>query len=324
MRGLAAFCLMLLIADPGLAKDEKAIFTASLENDYFAGQDNGYTNGVRFSYLSAERDIPQPVVDFAHTVVPDLFLSDTYLRFGGSFGQSMFTPDDISTKTPDPTDRPYAGWTYVTAGLLADDKKHVSNLQFTFGLVGPASLADGTQDLVHHLKGSPDPQGWDHQLKNEPGFILSYDYQWRDPFRLNSRWFEFTPHAGGSVGNVFTHLSIGGMFRVGNDLTADYGPPTIRPSMPGSDFFEPHDTYSAYLFAGFEGRAVARNIFLDGNTFEDSPRVDRKHLVGSLQLGAAVVVEDIRIAYTHVLRSREFHSQKEHDEFGAITVSTRF
>lgn len=38
----------------------------------------------------------------------------------------------------------------------------------------------------------------------------------------------------------------------------------------------PPPEWEAYVFAGAEGRGVASNIFLDGNTFEDSHTVDRE------------------------------------------------
>lgn len=67
------------------------------------------------------------------------------------------------------------------------------------------------------------------------------------------------------------------MLRLGQRLPLDYGPPRIQPSLPGSGFFvPPQDRFGWYLFAGVEGRAVARNIFLDGNTFRDSRSVDKE------------------------------------------------
>ena len=56
----------------------------------------------------------------------------------------------------------------------------------------------------------------------------------------------------------------------------------IEPSLPGSDFFEPTGGFSAYVFAGVDGRAIARNLFLDGNTFEGSRSVNKMNLVGDL------------------------------------------
>jgi lipid A 3-O-deacylase len=51
--------------------------------------------------------------------------------------------------------------------------------------------------------------------------------------------------------------------------------------MPGAAYFQtPKGGFGWCLFASFEGRAVARNIFLDGNTFTDSHSIDKKTFVG--------------------------------------------
>ena len=69
---------------------------------------------------------------------------------------------------------------------------------------------------------------------------------------------------------------------------------------------------------------MARNIFLDGNTFRDSHRVDREPLVADLQFGIAFHVRGIRIALSNIWRSREFEGQAEPVQFGAINISFPF
>ena len=129
---------------------------------------------------------------------------------------------------------------------------------------------------------------------------------------------------GFSLGNVLTEASAGLTLRVGSNLGGDYGPPRIRPSLAGAGFFAPAGTFSAYLFAGVQGRAVARNIFLDGNSFEDSPSVDKKHFVADFQAGVVMQFNDIQLAYTFVTRTKEFETQDDRQTFGALSVSFKF
>ena len=107
------------------------------------------------------------------------------------------------------------------------------------------------------------------------------------------------------------------------DLPADYGTPRIRPSLPGSEFFVPRRSFAGYVFAGLEGRAVARNIFLDGNTFKDSHSVEKYPFVGDFQGGVALLGFGVRAAFTYVFRTEEFVEQNSPDKFGAITLSFR-
>ncbi|MFT5182757.1 MAG: lipid A 3-O-deacylase, partial [Alphaproteobacteria bacterium] len=52
--------------------------------------------------------------------------------------------------------------------------------------------------------------------------------------------------------------------------------------------------------------------------------VDKKPFVADIQAGAAIVVHDIRLAFTHVFRTREFEGQRRADSYGAISLSVKF
>ena len=304
-------------------KDDKGIFSAMLENDIFANSDKHYTNGVRASYLTPETSVSKHIETLANKLL--LFKPRAFKRYSYSFGQSIFTPRNIKASVPNHKDRPYAGWTYVSMGIVSSNKNRLDNFEVSVGMIGPASKAKQTQKTVHKIVDSPDPKGWDYQLKNELGFFLSYDRQWRNQFEFSTNnWqINITPSLGANLGTVYTDISSGLMARFGKDIPFDYGPPRIRPSIPGSDFFIPSKDLGWYVFAGVEGRAVARNIFLDGNSFRSSRHVDKKHFVADLQAGVVLSWRDFRVGYTHVLRSREFKTQRSVDQFGAISLSYR-
>jgi hypothetical protein len=86
----------------------------------------------------------------------------------------------------------------------------------------------------------------------------------------------------------------------------------------------PTDKLAWYLFVGVEGRAVAHNIFLDGNTFKDSRSVDAEPLVGDLQFGLVLTWGRVRLSYTHVLGSHEFKTQPGNTQFGVASLSVAF
>lgn len=312
-------------APPEKYVDDKNILTLIYENDIFLGKDRDYTNGVRLGWNSSEANAPDWVKWPAEHFLP--LASDGDKRLSMSLGQSMFTPTDLSQSAPITNDRPYAGWLYGSIGVVSDTGKTLDNVVLTVGVVGPYSLAERTQKFIHrHVTNSPIPRGWNNQLDNEPGIILTYERKWRSLYHVSPFGIELdmTPAAGVNVGNIETDAIVGSMFRIGYDLPADYGPPRIRPSLPGSDFFIPTKALGGYLFGGFEGRGVARNIFLDGNTFSDSQSVDKKNWVGSATLGAAMTYGDVRLSYTHVFMTKEFYQQTSAEQFGALTLSYRF
>ncbi|HZD24848.1 MAG TPA: lipid A deacylase LpxR family protein [Alphaproteobacteria bacterium] len=312
----------------GWPDSAEGTYSLQVENDFFGSPNDGhYTNGLRASWLSEPHGLPRWWCLLAARV-PFIGLSGQ-ARTGLAIGQNMYTPDDTSNALPQSEDRPYAGWTYATYALAVEQRDNeLDNLELTLGIVGPQSYAGDTQRWWHHVIGVTRPQGWHNQLRNEPGIVLTYEKKlrqwWQAPPAFPAE-MDLTPHAGFSLGNVFTHAKLGLTLRFGYGLKNDYGAPRIRPSLAGSDFFRtPPQGWSAYVFAGTEGRAVARNIFLDGNTFVDSPSVEKKPLVGDIQIGAAVVIGRYRLTYTQIFRTREFEGQPDPDRFGALSLSVNF
>jgi lipid A 3-O-deacylase len=305
------------------APDEKGIFNMVWENDKFAGTDRDYTNGVRFSWISSEENMPE----WSRNVADILPLApDGHKRISIAVGQSMFAPQNLQSTAFVPNEQPYAGWLYGSVGMVSDTGNTLDNVMLTLGVVGPLSGAEQTQKFIHRLTDSQDPKGWDNQLENEPGIILTYERKWRGILESSPLGIgvDVTPHVGVNLGNINTDASVGATFRLGYDLPADYGPPRIRPSLPGSDFFVPAEKAGGYLFATVGARAVGRNIFLDGNSFRDGPSVDKKYLVSSLQVGVAATYEQTRISYTQVFMDKEYKTQAEGSQFGVLTVSYRF
>lgn len=318
-------CSPLAWAQEG-GEDERpaGTFSLNLENDLFYDADRHYTNGVRFAWVPDQRrPVPKWARDFAGLM--PWFPADGTIRYGYAFGQSMFTPSDIEVVDPPRGERPYAGWLYGSIGLGIETGQVVDQFGLTVGMIGPASQADRTQREVHRLIGAPKPRGWHTQLRNELGVVATWERSWRGlaKTRVLGNQLDLGTHLGGALGNVFTYANTGFMLRYGPHLPDDYGPSRIQPGLPGSSDFSPPRDFRWYVFAGAEARAVARNVFLDGNSFRSSRSVDRRHWVGDVQFGLVMDWRDVRVSYTHVIRSKEFHGQDKHDIFGALTLSFR-
>ncbi len=200
------------------------------------------------------------------------------------------------------------------------------------GFTGKWSLAREAQNLVHSVRGIPKANGWDNQIRTEPGLALVYDHKYRLVPRIDfsRRWkADAILHAGGALGNVYTNLNGGIELRAGWNLPTDFGTALIR---PGGDTNAPADTadvrystdlnaYSAHVFIATSGRMVLHDIFLDGNTFRSSHKVDKELFVGDLVVGASIVRRKFKISYAHVFRSNEFKGQPGGLGFGSISIS---
>lgn len=305
--------------------DDSGTFTFVWENDYFANTDRNYTNGLRISYLSGFKQ-PNGV---SRWVADNILGADenTGVRRGFAVGQSIFTPQDTAASEPLPDQHPYAGWLYGEYSVVVEQQNIIDQFTLQGGVVGPSAGGEFVQNNWHDLIGGEPVNGWDNQIDDEPGFVVSYERKHRALMKGGDTEFGFdvTPSYGFSAGNVHTHVRAGLMLRVGADLKNDYGPPRVRPSLAGGGYFSPRDRFSWYVFAGAEGRAVAHNIFLDGSLFRNGdPSVDSNVLVGDFQAGLVLQVRRFQLAYTNVFRTKEFTTQEGAQQFGAVSFSVKF
>jgi hypothetical protein len=306
-------------------KDAPRPWSLSLrwENDTFGGSDRFYTDGASLSLAHTGPNWLDPVADC-------LPWGEGRRTVGYDFGQIMVTPSDTTLAVPDPKDRPYAGILYVGLSLHVERGNQYNGLKFITGVVGPWSLAEETQKQVHRWVGAGLPQGWDYQLHNEPVFNMVYEH--RRKYRLlgtpHGLAFEALPVGNVMLGNVLTQGQLGGQFRFGYNLPDDFGTTLMRgmvhlpPPRPSADAQAPK--WGVYFFGGGNVNLVARNITLDGNTWQDSRSVDKEWFVPAAEVGMAVSVQRFTAAFTYVFWGREFEGQKDYSEFGAFTVSYRF
>lgn len=314
--------------------DSTSVVTISEENDLFTPErtDNHYTQGLKISLFSGEVGFSN-LVETLNRGLPAVGLNVDASRVGWVIlGQQIYTPGQLALRDPDPLDRPYAGWLYSgvffqRASSPLDRLPVLESFEVNLGMVGPASLAAQSQKTVHRWDTSSTfPRGWDHQLRNEPGLVLKYARLWRVAVNdESSRYVDLVPRVGAAVGNVLTAAGAGATLRVGYELPQDFGLPLNDSFVPATAAFEaPPPRWGFYLFGGLGGRAVARNIFLDGNSFRDGPSVEKNLFVADLSYGVVLAFgRNFSLSYTHVTRTEEFKGQKGQDVFGSITGTVR-
>lgn len=330
---LSLFCLAAPVST--LAAGEAEVpwtVNTYFENDLFNGTDSDYTNGVKITLIS-----PDLVTFVESGKLPDWSLEYIYRlpfindpdpalkrKVEFSLGQNMYTPADTSRSDLIADDRPYAGWTYFAAAFHTRSSERMDTIELQLGLVGPQAYAEETQSAVHDLRDLERAKGWDHQLKNEPGLAAIYERKWQiDPFISRGTFaMDAITHLGCSLGNVATYANTGFETRMGWNLPDDFGASLIRPA--GNTGFSARQQPGGYLFAGVNGRAVLRDIFLDGNTFADSHSIDKKPFVADLAVGAAIYVKKFKLTWTQVLRTKEFDGQPGNHGFGSLTLSFLF
>jgi len=335
--GLAPFIFLSTAhADP-VDKNQTLVFY--LENDIFGGTDRHYTNAFRLTWISqdlTEYDEDTRLPRWGLPIIRKLPLvnrSGYQRNIGISVGQNIYTPENISRRDLIKDDRPYAGWTYLALTFHVKNTAKLDVFEVTMGIIGPSSLAEETQKIVHRWLESKDPKGWRHQLRNEPGINIGWQRNWRLLSKNVGRGFgaDFIPHLGVVAGNVSTYANIGGEVRFGYNLPLDFGTSFIRsasgieaPADKADPRLRPRKNFGFHLFADVDGRFVARNIFLDGNTWKESHRVHRKQWVADMAAGFSIVYKRVKLSYAHVYRTKEFDGQDQSQLFGSATLAITF
>ncbi len=307
-------CALAVDAAPSLAS--KVVADAKLselqlfvENDKWAGTDRNYTNGFKVG-IGVKLWLVEDMLKHSSGWMLDL-LSDpsANTEFGLFAGQNMYTPKISTISTPQPFDRPWAAWLYLGGIAQHATDKTLDTVEADFGMVGSAALGRQVQTEWHRLIGVERPRGWDNQIPNEPAFLVGYLHK----HRYGDDNFDFVPHYGATVGTVMTLARAGGIVRFGQHMTG-FGPDGIEPGgsmLQGTRHEQEHgQNFEWYVFAGADYRLVARNIFLDGTAFHDSPSVDRRSGVHDLTRGFSLRYGPLRFSLTRIRRSEEFTTSR--------------
>lgn len=335
---LGLTCTPVAISHENSEEDVESNFDLSfyIENDIsflsLWGSDHNYTNGMRLSYLFAENDGPQWGRALGHTIPAirrALHDPNAQYNFGLAVGHHMYTPTNITSRSLEPLDRPYGAWLY--ASLLFHLKKNDTLQTFAvdFGIVGPWALGRPIQNTVHGIFGYPRPQGWAHQINNEPGLNLYYQQKHRLLEWLPGKYrsFDLLPYYGFAIGNVFTHAQAGAMARLGFNIANDFGPTGVSPVAIDSfidaseDGVRTSGFWKGFVFVGAEGRGVVRNTFLDGNTFTESHHVSKRFWIYEYQIGASLRMNGFRLTWRRVTRSPEFLNDESTQTYGSISLT---
>jgi hypothetical protein len=284
--------------------------------------DRNYVNGLRIGWTSpTDTLVPSALADVGHTL-----WGDGRERIAFDLSQSIFTPSDTQTTRPSPYDRPYAGVLTGNFYLTEEAPGWRSTLGLQLGVVGPAALGEEVQNGFHDIIGQGHNRGWGSQIRNEPVLALLSQRVWRLPIsQFGALETDALPDLEIGAGNLRVYALTGAAIRLGQGLTSDYGVARVRPGMTGGDAFTPTRPFAWYVFAGLDGQAVAHDLTLDGNTFENSAHVSRQPWLGEAELGLAVIYAGVRLSYTQVVQTQAFHGQHGGlHQVGSLALSAKF
>jgi hypothetical protein len=326
------------------------IWELSHENDWFIYSDRDYTGGLRLAYTTPNYSTWSQV-PLSPTGLGSLFdqingISDADSVVAAAvYAQlNIYTPNDTEKVVPSPTDHPYSGWLGVGMDLIRQSAERRAIFEVNAGLVGPDTGAEDLQNSFHSEIGDNQSVGWNTQLKDEPVLQLTYRQDWRpaaltdlsdaSPGSFN---YDVIGHGLVTVGNGWDYAATGVVARWGYHLPMDFGPARMRLGDVDTEPYQPSSSgkgqamdwslnaLSAYACFGAEGRAVARDITLDGNTWANSPSVVHKPLVAEIYTGLIVEYGHFRGSFLALYESTTFYSQPQPGQWrGILTLGVAY
>ncbi|MBC8237951.1 MAG: lipid A deacylase LpxR family protein [Helicobacteraceae bacterium] len=294
-----------------------------IENDVYFGTDDGYSTGEMLTFLYF---VPEPD-NFIYDILGyNTKQSYSYLTF--SIANQIFTPTDTSTTAFQADDRPYAGWTYLKTTFHKTTKTQLRSLSLKVGMIGPASGSEQIQNNFHKTFGMDIVNGWEHQLNNELGINLKYTQKWK----YHGKDFGdiegyFIPYTSLELGNVAINATGGFTARLGWNIPKDYGLSSINigndPGIPVYGQYKNMRLHPWSFSINFTaaGTAVARDIFLDGNTFTDSHSMSKEKFVGYYGLGFTLRYKNFVLDIMEIENSKQFKGQKKSHGIGSAIIS---
>jgi len=316
--------VQLLAADEGEWEFERINYY--FENDIFSNTDSEYTDGSRFSAL-----LYRPEAEKEWLNIPFTEGLERVYFISFSLTQQMFTPSDLNETALIEDDRPYAGWLYLELGLHQSSPRHLDSLSLQVGVIGPSSKMEELQRFVHEQLGSEIAQGWDNQLNNELGIQLNYQHKWR--YVPNTFWgmeSSIIPYVSGEFGNIAIKANAGGLFRLGWNVPEDFGSSSIDEGgengipIRRKCLFNRPEIWSFNVHIATGGTFVARDIFLDGNSFSTSHSVEKKNFKGYGSIGFSGRYKHVNVDYIQTYHTKQFESNKDIHSIGSVIVSYLF
>jgi hypothetical protein len=268
-----------LAADP-LAPDIPSRWSVIVENDALTGDtsDRDYTAGFSVALMgTAAQRIVKPNYRALEWLdkglrVDRLHHSERVAHHedGVSMSLLMFTPDDIASPDPIPTERPYANVLSLTHARFSLDSPgdvlHESS--FTLGLLG-SGVAETLQRGLHRVAGDAVPAGYRYQISDGGEFTARYSVVRRSLLAEGGSRGRFDAQYSleGSVGFV-TEAAVGVGMRWG-ELGSPWWSAPLQTAyaariVPGAFDGRTRGGDDFYLWAGLSLRARFYNALLQG------------------------------------------------------------
>ena len=324
----------LLLATCSLGADEVSF---SLYNDWFAGSDKHFTNGVSISWLNdtyggeENSTNPNSYSNFVYSMIkniPFIPLDDTKVHNAGiSISQFMITPTNTELSTPQYNDVPYAGYLNLAFFLFESDSDSFKEMRVELGVVGKEAGAKWAQDTFHKVIGNTQAQGWDTQLNTRYtiNVLLRYGeitWQKSTPSGLKMDWFN---HVGTQFGNLKVDAFGGTMFRLGKNYATNFNLhyPYLKEDASLIQLEKKHTNFGWDISAGMDSELLAYSYIIT-EARDEGYNLSRKTFNLSAYLGTDLYYNLHKVTLFYRAQSAHTNDESSVSLFGGLTYSYQF
>lgn len=283
------------------------------ENDAYLGfgSDRYYTNGLFINYSHAIRQAD----------TSGKFIKKTWEV---EAGQSIYNAQTGAVPDISYVDRPFAGFLSGSAKInwFKKDGQQIS-AGLTVGTIGPNSLAQDAQELLHDVVGFYEINGWQYQVKNELGVNAQFEYK-----RLLARTSEntdFTLGSRASLGTTFTGAAAGILFRAGDINELYQSASTGNRISNQEDSAVPEREFFFYTQPMLH--VVGYDATIQGGVFGDDKGAvtyTPKRLVYSQEVGVKYARDRWMLSFAAIFKTKELKSQVKSHQYGSASLYYSF
>lgn len=280
------------------------------DNDVYLAskQDRYYTNGLFIHYRQAAKAKDSAVKKI----------------WGISAGQEMYNARSGNIKNIVNVDRPFASYLYAGASMqwLKSNENSVKT-ELQIGTIGPAAMGEEAQKLLHQVVGFYEVSGWQYQVNNELGINAKLGLHYL-LLKNRQRTFDFSLPLLAELGNTYSGLSAGLLFRTGNINPLNH---SVATQSTVSSTSEKEKNKELYFYLQPNLKYVAYNATIQGGMFRTDKgpvTYNPKPFVFSQEIGAAFASEKWTVDFSIIFKSKELESVKRSEQYGSISLYYRF
>jgi len=315
------------------SKSQAIQLSTQVYNDYFAGTDQYFTNGIVISWLDDTIDYDDNSQFFSSGIknivnnIPFFNLDENKkYNAGSALYHIIITPVDTTKTTAQYDDIPYAGYVAQSFYLFEWNKTEFNEYRIEFGVVGKQARAEQVQNNFHSLIGVEKSHGWQTQLPTK--WILNTMFRYgkisynNQNDTLSSDWFN---HYGAGLGNFQNHIFAGSIYRIGQNYQQNFNVhyPYLKEEASLLKTTNNRKGFGWALSGGINIQAVSYLYILD-KAKEEGYKIDKKPQSASLYLGLDLLYNSHKLTGYYQAHSSATYNVDSSQIFGGFMYSYQF